>query len=176
MPMSVTGTFSKRRPAAAGFSLLEILVVLLLMGIILTMATLSMAPLFGRRHGDEATRLAAITRLASDQAILQGVEHGLELARNGYRILVLDNGRWLALDDDPAWRPRRLPDGVVLHLESEGHAVALPEELRGEPQLILFSSGENTPFEIEVRSDGRDCLLRGDGVTLPTTAECDEAG
>lgn len=163
------------RPAAphavAGFSLLEVLVVLLLIGILLTMATLSLAPLLGRGGGNAAAHLAAVATLASDQATLQGTEHGLELSRDGYRVLALVGGSWLALDDDPAWRPQRLGEGFTLHLQAEGRTVPLPEKLGGEPQLILYSSGESTPFELELRGAGSDCVLRGDGFTL-AAPEC----
>lgn len=164
MPISATGTSTEVPRLARGFSLLELLVVLLLVGVILTMATLAVAPAVGRVDGaDEARRLAALLQLAREQAVLQGLEHGLEVSRDGYRMLVLQDRGWQPLQET-AWRPHDLLEGIRLELVIEGRAVVLPREPTGEPQLLLFSSGEMTPFEIELQDASLRCLLVGDGL------------
>ncbi|MDX1594533.1 MAG: type II secretion system minor pseudopilin GspH [Gammaproteobacteria bacterium] len=172
MPTWATGSSTDRRPPARGFSLLELLVVVLLIGIILTMATLAVGPALGRHDGaEEARRLAALLQLAREQAVLRGVEHGLEVTRDGYRLLALGERRWEPLEGSP-WRPRTLPEGMRLHLVVDGAALPLPASPPGEPQLLLLSSGEMSPFEIELEGPEQRCLLRGDGLEDLPPPEC----
>jgi general secretion pathway protein H len=175
MSTSATGTSTDRRRAGRGFSLLELLVVLLLIGIILTLATLAVRPRLGAADsGDEAARLAALLQLAREQAVLQGVEHGLELARDGYRLLALEDRTWQPLAES-IWRPRTLPAQVRLQLTVEGRAVDLPELPAGAPQLLLFSSGEMTPFTLELAGPAGVCRLTGDGLADLAPAACEPA-
>ena len=174
MPTWATGISTDRRLDERGFSLLELLVVLLIVGITLTMATLAIGPLLGRNDDDEAARLGAVLQLAREQAVLQGIEHGLELTTDGYRLLALEEQRWVPLGD-AAWRPRTLPDRIRLRLEIEGRGVALREKPTGEPQLLLFSSGETTPFAIELQSPASTCRLAGDGLTDLAPPACEAA-
>ena len=79
MPTSATGTSTETPRPARGFSLIELLVVVLLVGIILTMATLAVGPTTGADDSAaEARRLAALLELAREQAVL----HALSLLRD----------------------------------------------------------------------------------------------
>jgi len=171
MPTSATGTSTERHPRAGGFTLLELLVVLLIIGVTLTMATLAIGPLLGRRDGgDEAQRLGALVQLAREQAVLQGVEHGLALSRDGYRVLALGEDGWQPVEGS-AYRARTLPPPFRLRLTVEGRGVELAAEPPDEPQLLLLSSGETTPFALELAGAERVCTLVGDGLAdLPPPA------
>lgn len=175
MPTLATGTSTELPRPARGFSLLELLVVLLLIGIILTMATLSVGPVGNRADSaSEAHRLAALLQLAREQAVLQGLEHGLEVSRGGYRVLAFEDDQWAPLSDT-TWRPRVLPEGLRLDLAIEGRALALPAEQPGEPQLLLLSSDEMTPFEIEFSDATLRCRLTGDGLADLPPPTCEAA-
>jgi len=175
MLILATGTSTEPRLTASGFSLIELLVVLLLIGIILTMATLAVRPGLGTADGDdEAARLAALLQLAREQAVLQGVEHGLELNRGSYQLLALGSDDWQPLAD-PIWRLRTLPQELHLRLAVEGRSVALPETLEGKPQLLLFSSGEMTPFTLELQGPTTVCRLTGDGLADLPPPTCEPA-
>jgi general secretion pathway protein H len=173
MPTSVTGNSTRPLAINGGFSLIELLVVLLLIGIILTMATLAIRPGLGAADGDdESARLAALLQLAREQAVLQGDEHGLELSSGGYQLLMLRDRAWEPLTD-PVWRPRILPPELRLRLTVEGRAVDLPDTAEGEPQLLLFSSGEMTPFTLEIEGMTTVCLLAGDGLADLPPPKCE---
>lgn len=102
----------RRNPRSphAGFSLVEILVVLILLGIIVTSATLAMP---GRAEHDaltEARRLAALVEFAAEESYWTGAPLAFQISTTGYRFLRLgDDHRWMEFGPGSTLRARRLP-------------------------------------------------------------------
>ena len=134
--------------AARGFTLLELMVVLVIIGIILTFVTLNAG---GDKRAvqmqREAQRLAALMELASDEAVMRSEQLAVRFGESDYEFMVLQGDEWLPLVEDPTLRRRSLPEGMELRLELEENQ---PEQLKAEesemPQVFLLSSGEMTPF------------------------------
>ena len=156
-----------------GFTILEMLVVLLIIGIVISMATLSVGGNEARGLRDEAERLATLLELAEQESILNGREMALQVDEQGYRFLVPDdNGdKWVALVDSDVFRQRELPPGMRLKAEVEG--LTAKENVFGETeaiQILILSSGEVSPFNIELEMErGPHYQLKGDmmgGLTL----------
>jgi general secretion pathway protein H len=171
MPTSVTGTSSsiprlaRAGYRASGFTLLEVLVVVVIIGIISSMAVVSIKVLGGDHEMDqEAARLAAVLGQAREDATLQGRDLGLRLDARGYDFLRYDSRteRWVAVSGDPLLRERSLPDGVGLELRLESREVLLksraspPEGQALSPQVVIQASGDLVPFEIVMTRDGTD--------------------
>lgn len=76
-----------------GFTLIEISVVLLIVGILTTFLVLSIGnrPLDDRMH-NQARRLKQLIAMAENEAQLKGVQIGLQVGSNGYRFLRLKGG------------------------------------------------------------------------------------
>lgn len=164
-PVSRIRAACVRAPALqAGFTLLEIMVVVLIIGV---MAAFAVGSIGGRTLDDgletEARRLRELLVLAADEAVLHGTEVGFVHTADGYRFLSPDSAatpageapRWIPVADDPTLRPRRLPEPFYLELEVEGRAVApVPDDGTepAAPQVLLSSSGEVTPFLMRVRA------------------------
>jgi general secretion pathway protein H len=159
----VTGisTNSTRRPVG-GFTLIEILVVLLIIGIMITGAVLATGIGGGDRDLEkERDRIVALTDYLREQAALQNREYGMRFYEGGYEFVVFNvrTGLWQQLQDDSITRPRPLPAGILADLSIEGRAIILPkkeptgpEDLA--PQVLLYSSGELNLFELVLRRDG----------------------
>lgn len=129
---------------ARGFTLLEIMVVLVLIGIITSFALLSVGGGPKGRLDEEARRLAALVELHQQEAILSGELRGIQFSRTGYAIL--------RQDEKGAWQPpaaadtlirHQLPEGIVLGLWIESRPAPLNTR---EPQALLLASGEATEF------------------------------
>ena len=151
----VTGFEPARQPAPGrlfalqrGFTLLELMVVLVIIGVLLSFVGLS-------TRGDsraeqmqrEATRLIALIDMASEQAVMRSELLALRFGDSDYEFMLLQAGKLSALQDDGPLRARELPRGMELRLELEENP---PPGLRAEdaeaPQVFLLSSGEMTPF------------------------------
>jgi|GEM_PF-513650 len=191
MPMSGTGTPTSPGSRAGGFTLLEMLVVVFIIGIMAAMFTLSVGVAGGtdRELRREAERLETLLALALEDASFQSRELGLRLYPGRYEFSVLDRGdlfdpkddKWERISAD-VFAPREMPKVFALELEIEGRAVNLERsakdvEKKYQPQLFIFSSGDlSDSFDIRVRSveedrsyslavaiDGKTTLTKDDG-------------
>jgi len=151
----VTVRFPAAQPAPGrlfalqrGFTLLELMVVIIIIGIILSFAGLS-------ARGDsraaqlkrEATRLMALVDMASEQAMMRSEQLAVRFGDRDYEFMSLQNGKWVALHDAGPLRARELPRGMELQLElEENPPPGLQAEDTEAAQVFLLSSGEMTPF------------------------------
>jgi general secretion pathway protein H len=141
---------------AAGFTLLELMVVMVLIGIIFSFAVLSMrGDDVAEQMEREARRLQTLLVLASDEAIVRGEELGVRFGDDGYEFLVLALEGWQR-PDDGLLKAYTLPADIELRLSLEGdEALDTGTEEPGEdppPQVVILSSGEMTPFTVSFRS------------------------
>jgi general secretion pathway protein H len=153
----------------SGFSLLEILVVVTIIGIFLGVALLSTDLVsFERKLEREAVRLGTKLRFTSEEALMQSRDFGVLFYEEGYEFMLFEPSEgWLpaggagmeavTLDEDMVLQLRMEGLDVVLDPRCEVFLCGLQETLSEErddepevrPQIILFSSGEVTPFELE---------------------------
>jgi general secretion pathway protein H len=131
-----------------GFTLLELMVVLVIVGVILTFVGLSAtgdsrAEQMQRERG----RLAALIELASEEAVLRSEQLAIRFGETDYEFMLLQSNQWTSIDDVPPLRPRELPKGIELRLELQDNPPpGLKAEEAESPQVFLLSSGEMTPF------------------------------
>jgi general secretion pathway protein H len=104
----------------AGFTLIEILIVLVIVGIMVALVGVNLARSDTDRARDEADRLTAVIETARDNAILESRVYALQATPEGYRFLMLsDAGKLVPVTDEP-FQPHALPANVRLSLEVDG--------------------------------------------------------
>jgi general secretion pathway protein H len=131
-----------------GFTLLELMVVLVIIGVILTFVGLSGG---GDSRAEqmqrEMQRLVALIEMASEEAVLRSEQLAIRFGETDYEFMLLEANQWSPIGDIPLLRPRELPKGIELHLElQENPPPGLEAEEAESPQVFLLSSGEMTPF------------------------------
>jgi general secretion pathway protein H len=156
----------------AGFTLLELLVVIVIIGILTSMAVISVNVLGGDHEmQQEAERLQAILLQTREDAVMQSRDIGLRLDETAFEFLQYDGRteKWIAIENDPLLRPRTLPDGLRLALRIEDRDVKLkpmqPATDRDpiSPQIVLQAAGELVPFDLTLSRDGTDQKRRVSG-------------
>lgn len=159
------------RARQSAFTLIEILVVVVIVGIISAVAMLSLGLVGNDRDLQrEARRLTSLIQLAGDEAMMQGRDFGLEFVRSGYRFVEHDplTEQWVELVGDEILRPRQLENEAEFDLYLEDRRVLLDDEAaeieiddedederRDEnllddytPHVLIMSSGDISPFEL----------------------------
>ena len=148
-----------------GFTLLEVMVVLVLIGIIFSFAVLSV----GRNdQGEvmkrETRRLATLIDMANNEAVIRGQELAIHFTEDGYAFLVLQVAGWQELPGDPLLKPHKLPKGFSVRIEVEGDPPGLGQKDKEDnkdkkaddtltPQVYILSSGEMTPFSATLQAE-----------------------
>ena len=131
-----------------GFTLFEIMVVLLLIGIMTGFALLSVGGGPRERLAEEGQRLAALVELQQQEAILRSELRGIRFSRTGYTILNLSQqGQWQPLVAATTLTQRELPEDIVLGLWIDDRSAELNSHEQ-QPQVVLLASGESTEFVV----------------------------
>ncbi len=132
MLISVPGTLNKACSARLrarssvhgkqhkGFSLLELLVVIVIISILFTFTTLAIRGTSPEELIEvEAQRLDRLLQLGLEEAILKGQEYGLEFSPDSYRFLLYIEDSWVPLEEDKLLRQRQLPENMEFELAIE---------------------------------------------------------
>lgn len=152
---------------------MEILVVLVVIGVIVSAATLSIGVL-GRdsEAEDQTRRLWAVLQQAREETELQGLDIGMFVSAEGYEFLRYDgrNLTWVPIEDDKLFATRALPKGLRFRMWLESREVVLKPDAvdradkdsqkKWPPQILVLSSGEVMPFELRVERDQAEALWR----------------
>jgi general secretion pathway protein H len=171
------------RRQSTGFTLLEILTVLIIVGVIVSVATISVGVL-GRdsEMREQAERVWAVLKQAKEECELQGFDVGMRVGLQSYDFLRFDSRgqTWEPIANDDLFSARQLPDGLRFRLWIEGREVILSErrsaarttdasddagsndagpsgdsqEQEPPPHIMVLSSGDVNSFEMQLERDG----------------------
>lgn len=140
---------------AAGFTLLEAIVVVAIIALTTSLLTLNIGAA-DRRTEHTLERLRVALEVSADQAATRGTPMLVEFLPQEYRFSRLDvSGKWGPVDNEPMLAPQDLPAGIVWRgLEVDGQAAL--------PRLVLGT--EMPAFELRIATPAGETRLVG----LPT--------
>lgn len=169
-----------------GFTLIEVVVVLAMIGLIL--ATVRYTVFTGSIKNEiekEAMRLQVVFNMASDFAVINQLELGLRIddEKQTYEFVMLDeDDKWVTIDTHKHFAQVTFSEGVFVELileglewqndeslfdnrifdeqlsvSNEGVQIGNEEDIPPPPpQILILSSGEITPFELLIRYEPQD--------------------
>lgn len=106
---------SRRPQPGGGFTLIEMLVVLLIMGLLVGLVSVVTRPDARSLLQVEAERLAQLLELAAAESRLSGKFIGWTADQTGYRFWrVNKEAGWSEIRDNDLLRPRSLPTGTII--------------------------------------------------------------
>lgn len=154
-------------PAQRGFTLIEILVVIVIIAILTGVVTLNLnIRNVSKSIHDEARRIGALMQFASDQAVYSRQQLGIRFHPESYEFYLLaplEEGldpTWQIMDDDKLTM-RTPPEALIFEVDIEGIPIiletlederkAVTEEEPIKPHILFLSNGEVMPdFRIVV--------------------------
>jgi general secretion pathway protein H len=141
-----------------GFTLVEILVVVVIMAVVISLAVLSIGVTGRDTQLDEETRrLAGLLSMLHERALLEGRDFGLRIEPSAYEFVVYvpAHDRWERMSQEQEFRHRELPKGLGFQLQLDSQTVVikpvdknLSSDLMPNPQVAIAASGEGTPFRL----------------------------
>ena len=156
-----------------GFTLVEILVVMLIIAAVISLAVLSVNST-GRdsQLDEESRRIEGLVGLLHERALLEGRDFGLRIEPAAYEFVFYDSrrNRWLMMDQEREFRHRELPKGISFQLQLDSQTVVIKPIDRNltsgdppGPQVAIAASGEGTPFRLTLLRDATQAKAVVDG-------------
>ena len=152
-----------------GFTLLEVLLVLVLMGLAASavVSTVGVGN-SSQQLEQQARKFALQAEMAIRQAMMDGRHYGFRQTDNGYRFVSWQPGGWLPVDNDRFMQAVILDDPVQMQirhgssywqaaLEYENHNrtallekdfAIIDKQESHEPEVLFWSSGEISPADV----------------------------
>jgi general secretion pathway protein H len=129
-------TTARLRSRSRGFTLIEIMIVVVIIGVISAGVLLSVN-LTGRDRDleKESDRLLTLVNYAREQAEMQTRDYGIVVRADGYQFVAYDTRRqvWREVYEDDALHLRKLPDGLDFKLMVDARPVVLQSTVEIKP-------------------------------------------
>ncbi|MEO6921686.1 MAG: GspH/FimT family protein [Collimonas sp.] len=159
--MSFMAHRNLRQGAPRGFTLLELLVVVVIAGITLGVVSLSAFRSDRQVMQDDAQRIALLLQLTREEAILRNRPTAFEADANSYRFMVREEAGWQQLVQDDTLRQRdfkRTP--MQLFMDPPPTEAAPPNTLR----ITFGREPVDKPFALTMTSGDSSVIIRADGI------------
>jgi len=177
----------------SGFTLFELLLVIVIIGVVVGGVVLS-----GGLAGDdrilrrELQNTHALIKLSCDEAVMRNQMIGALVGQNNVSFFSWNGDFWEVYPETDTLRPRLWSDGVSVSLDIDGLAINLSEPAsinrsikRGtleqnplqsqsqnqqQPQILCFSNGTSRPFKLSFQFNDFRQSIESDGYVIKVLA------
>lgn len=177
----------KRTHQESGFTLLEIMLVIFLMGMTVSGVVMTLSSANGDNElKQQANRFVGMLELAEEEALVRSLEIGIVIDDQAYQFAYLnDKNRWQAFEQSAFFNKVDMPEAISLSFElaglkAEGGFLGnktlfddkklfedddglFEDKKKAEkitPQIYIYSSGEVTDFSLTMSSFDADSGTR----------------
>lgn len=171
-------------PRQRGFTLIEILIVILLLGIATSVVVVNFTPLSIQRLGRlEGDKLVSVLEYLRDQSLLEHRFYRLSVTPSEYSVFSFDElkGQWVA---DVNVMSHRLPEGLGLHIDrkrSDAGVVGVLVDAKAANEavtdILIEPEGALSPFTLAVYGNQSRLVilsLVSDGLNISSVAQHEE--
>ena len=127
------------RHAQRGFTLIELIVVIVILGLVVVLAVLRI-PDRAQPIDTEASRLVASLDLLAQQSIMRGLPQSIAINADGYRLEEFRGGKWLMNQSTGIKPDRYLPEEIHVDVNADSD--------RAQRRLVLLPSGDVSAEEL----------------------------
>lgn len=148
-----------RHARVRGFTLLELLIVMVIAGITLGMVSFNAMPDDRQALQNEAQRIALLMQLARDEAIVRNRPIAFEAEPDRYRFMIREENAWKPLAQDDMLRERefkRAPVNLAITPPVPGEAGAL--------NIVFGREPVDKPFVLSLSRGDAHVSIRADGI------------
>lgn len=104
-----------------GFTLIEILAVLVIIGIVTAIAVISLRTMDSRDEaGKTAQHLGGLIQLASENARAENIQYGLRIDPHHFGFMRFNGRGWDPVRNDPVLARQSVPSGLTLAIHTQG--------------------------------------------------------
>lgn len=160
----VAGSLIKPPQPLRGFSLLELLLVIAVIGLLYTFAGSMLTLTVADPLQEELDRLRQRVELALDESMVRSRPLALGFSSQGYTFFIQDGqGKWEPIKQDSLFKSHQWRGAFQQTLYLQGQAVSLPSQAQARPQVFILPTGEMQPFEWVLQdSNGRSGAVKFD--------------
>jgi general secretion pathway protein H len=143
----------------AGFTLIEILIVVLIISIVTSVGVLTISRNNNKEVESFAKEFTQVIKLAEETAMLQPAELGLIVKAENYQFVILEAAKdgkakhWSPLDDN-ALGQHLIPSHVQISIDTHSGGNADEENAPKAPRIVISTNGDVTPFTIYIGKQG----------------------
>ncbi|HIF9330540.1 type II secretion system minor pseudopilin GspH [Photobacterium damselae subsp. damselae] len=160
---------------AAGFTLIEIMLVMVLLALSSVAVIMTMPKNQNDEAKNEAVRFYQLSQLLSEDAMLTGRDYGIDVSAHRYHFVELTQDGWQEIKEKTKYYNQvETPKAITLVYEKGGEwqkkdrlfkqdKLFSQEDLfekdpdekkRKPPQIVVMASGEITPFTVSFETSG----------------------